>query len=198
MNLHCTVKPLCYGHQGNRNKCPYYRGIRFREVGFIWISVSQGPGELSVIERCGIIEVSVRVGSTVRAFFLFVFADCQQPSFTAIPNNGNSIYVTEGAGSLTLTWDYNADGLTVDRVFLMYVNRVDEVIVARKAPSGSLEINPHSGYDGRVTFRGRATFEISSIVPSDSRIFECRVTFTTISPGQISESNVEVVVVGEY
>ena len=48
----CTAKPLYYGHQGDRNKCPYYRGVRFREVGFIWISVSQGPSELSVIERC--------------------------------------------------------------------------------------------------------------------------------------------------
>ena len=47
-----TVKPLYYGHQGDRNKCLYYRGVRFREVGFIWISVSQGPSELSVIERC--------------------------------------------------------------------------------------------------------------------------------------------------
>ena len=47
-----TVKPLYYGHQGDRNKCPYYRGVRFREVGFIWISVSQGPSELSVKERC--------------------------------------------------------------------------------------------------------------------------------------------------
>ena len=26
--------------------------VRFREVGFIWISFSQGPSELSVIERC--------------------------------------------------------------------------------------------------------------------------------------------------
>ena len=33
-------------------RCPYYRGVRFREVGFVWISVSQGPSELSVIERC--------------------------------------------------------------------------------------------------------------------------------------------------
>ena len=47
-----TVEPLYYGHQGDRNKCPYYRGVRFREVGFIWFSVSQGPNELSVIERC--------------------------------------------------------------------------------------------------------------------------------------------------
>ena len=47
-----TVEPLYYGHQGDRNKCPYYRGVRFREVSFTWISVSQGPSELSVIERC--------------------------------------------------------------------------------------------------------------------------------------------------
>ena len=30
-----TVEPLYYGHQGDRNKCPYYRGVRFREVGYI-------------------------------------------------------------------------------------------------------------------------------------------------------------------
>ena len=47
-----TVKPLYYGHQGDRDKCAHYRGVRFREVGFIWISVSRGPSELSVIERC--------------------------------------------------------------------------------------------------------------------------------------------------
>ena len=57
-----TVKPLYYGQQGDRNQCPYYRGVRFREVpGLIWISVSQGLSELSVIE----LEVSVRRGSTV-------------------------------------------------------------------------------------------------------------------------------------
>ena len=28
------------------------KSVRFREVGFIWISVSQGPSELSVIEGC--------------------------------------------------------------------------------------------------------------------------------------------------
>ena len=46
-----TVKPLYYGHQGDRNKCPYYRGVRFKVV-FMWISVSQGPSELSVLEPC--------------------------------------------------------------------------------------------------------------------------------------------------
>ena len=38
--------------QGDRNKCPHDRGVGFTEVAFIWISVSQGPSELSVIERC--------------------------------------------------------------------------------------------------------------------------------------------------
>ena len=47
-----TVEALYYGHQGDRNKCPYYRGVRLREVGFISISVSRGPSELSVIEWC--------------------------------------------------------------------------------------------------------------------------------------------------
>ena len=47
-----TVEPVYYTHQGERNKCPYYRGVCFREAGFIWISVSQGPSELSVIEMC--------------------------------------------------------------------------------------------------------------------------------------------------
>ena len=46
-----TVEPLYYGHQGDRNKCLYYSGVRFKEVDFIWISVSQGPSELSIIER---------------------------------------------------------------------------------------------------------------------------------------------------
>ena len=61
INKQTTVEPLYYGHQEDRNKCPYYRGARFREVGFIWISVSQGPSELSAVNR----EVFVRRGSTV-------------------------------------------------------------------------------------------------------------------------------------
>ena len=159
--------------------------------------MSQGPGELSVMERCRIIEVSVRRGSTVCAFFLFVLADCQ-PSFTVIPNNGNPIYVSDGASSLPLTWDYNADGRTVERVHLVYTNGGREIVLARKAPGQPLQINSLSGYDGRVTFTGRATFTISKIVPSDNGTYKCRVTFTTISPPEISRSNVEVVVVGEY
>ena len=37
---------IYYGHQGDRNNCLYYRGVCFREVGFIRISVSQGPKKL--------------------------------------------------------------------------------------------------------------------------------------------------------
>ena len=129
--------------------------------------------------------------------FLFVLADCQ-PSFTVIPNNGNPIYVTEGAGFLTLAWDYNADGLTVRDVLLVYTNGAHEVVVAGKAPNQQLQIRPGIGYDGRLTFRGRATFTISSIVPSDSGIYKCRVAFTTFDRPDIQQSNVEVVVVGEY
>ena len=50
---------------GDKSKCPYYRGVCFIEVGFIWISVSRGSSELSVMERCPyskgvcIVEVSV-------------------------------------------------------------------------------------------------------------------------------------------
>ena len=58
LNFNCgvrvvyTVEPRYYEHQGDRNKCPCYRGVRFREVGFIWILVCQGTSELSVIDRC--------------------------------------------------------------------------------------------------------------------------------------------------
>ena len=47
-----TVEPLYYGHKGDGNKCPHYRGVCFRELACIWILVSQGPSELLVIERC--------------------------------------------------------------------------------------------------------------------------------------------------
>ena len=128
---------------------------------------------------------------------LFVLAECQ-PSFTVIPNNGNTIYVNRDTSSLTLAWDYNADGRTVDTVILVYVEGSHAVVIAGKRPGQSLQIDPPSGYSGRVSFSGRATFTISNIVPSDSRIYKCRVTFTTFSPHEISRSDVEVVVVGEY
>ena len=46
-----STEPLYYGHQEDRNKCPLYGGVRFREEGFIWISVSRGAIELSVIDN---------------------------------------------------------------------------------------------------------------------------------------------------
>ena len=129
-------------------------------------------------------------------FLLFVLAECQ-PSFTVIPNNGNTIYVNRDTSSLTLAWDYNADGRTVDTVILMYVEGGHNVVIAGKHTNKPLQIEQAS-YSGRVSFSGRATFTISSIVPSDSRIYKCRVTFTTFNPIEISRSNVEVVVVGKY
>ena len=131
-------------------------------------------------------------------FILFLYIAVCRPSFTVIPNNGNTIYVNKGASSLTLAWDYNTDGRTVDTVLLVYIEGSRDVIIAGKRPNQPLQINTASGYDGRVSFSGRVTFTISNIVPSDSRIYKCRVTFTTFNPIEISRSNVEVVVVGEY
>ena len=47
-----TVKPLYYGHQRDRTKCPLYRGVRIIEVENLWFLAFLGPNELSVIERC--------------------------------------------------------------------------------------------------------------------------------------------------
>ena len=47
-----TVKPLYYGHQRDRTKCPLYRGVRIIEVENVWFLAFLGPNELSVIERC--------------------------------------------------------------------------------------------------------------------------------------------------
>ena len=33
-------------------RCPYFRGVRFTEVEFVWSLVSFGPCGLSVMERC--------------------------------------------------------------------------------------------------------------------------------------------------
>ena len=115
-----------------------------------------------------------------------------------IPNNGNTIYVNRDTSSLTLAWDYNADGRTVATVMLVYIERSNGVVIAGKHTNQPLQIVQASGFNGRVSFSGRATFTISNIVPSDSRIYKCRVIFTTFNPIEISRSNVEVVVVGEY
>ena len=47
-----TVKPLKYGHQRDRTKCPLYRGVRLIEEGNVWFLAFLGPNELCVIERC--------------------------------------------------------------------------------------------------------------------------------------------------
>ena len=47
-----TVKPLYYGHQRDRTKCPLYSGVRIIEVENLWFLAFLGPNELSVIERC--------------------------------------------------------------------------------------------------------------------------------------------------
>ena len=47
-----TVKPLQYGHQRDRTKCPVYRGVRIIEVRNVWFLAFLGPNELSVMERC--------------------------------------------------------------------------------------------------------------------------------------------------
>ena len=47
-----TVKPLWYGHQRDRTKCPLYRGVRIIAVWNVWFLAFLGPNELSVIERC--------------------------------------------------------------------------------------------------------------------------------------------------
>ena len=47
-----TVKPLKYGHQRDRTRCPLYRGVRIIEEGNVWFLAFLGPNELCVIERC--------------------------------------------------------------------------------------------------------------------------------------------------
>ena len=46
------VKPLLYGHQRDRTKCPLYRGVRIIEVGNAGFLAFLGPTELFVIESC--------------------------------------------------------------------------------------------------------------------------------------------------
>ena len=52
VNKKYTVKPLKYGHQRDRTKCPLYRGVRIIEVGNVWFLAFRRPNELSIIERC--------------------------------------------------------------------------------------------------------------------------------------------------
>ena len=116
------------------------------------------------------------------------------PAFTKIPSSNGKIYVDKGANSSALSWDYNSDGETVNWVDLMYG---DEVLIARKTVSGELEISPASGFSGRMTFSGNATFKLWNIVQSDERKFECKVYFKSVVSPWI-KNRVELIVVGRY
>ena len=99
----------------------------------------------------------------------------------------------EGANSLLLSWDYDADGETVTWVDLMYG---DEILIARKTVNKELEISPASGFSGRMTFSGKATFKLWNIVQSDGRKFECKVYFKSVLSPRI-KSRVELIVIGK-
>lgn len=135
---------------------------------------------------------------------LISFVD-SQPTLT--PVIGNKLYVTSGSSSFDLSWNYNTDGRTIKEVVLKYVgtrNNDVDVTVAGRTPTFRLQVNPASGYSGRITFFGsltanvgKITFRISNIVQSDSRIFKCDLSFTSFNPPDVQNA-VELVVIGEY
>ncbi|KAJ7320930.1 Protein turtle A-like [Desmophyllum pertusum] len=87
------------------------------------------------------------------------------------------------------------DGQTVTTVELSYTQTGgNDVLIARKYPGQALQILAASGYSGRISSSGDATFTISNIVKSDSRTFECKVSFTDINNLWIRDF-VEVIVV---
>lgn len=126
-----------------------------------------------------------------------------QPTLT--PVIGNKLYVTSGSSSFDLSWNYNADGRTIEEVDLKYLGTGNnDLVVARETSIFQFQVNPASGYSGRITFSGsltanvgKITFRISNIVQSDSRIFKCDLSFTSFNPPDV-QSSVEVVVIGEY
>lgn len=126
-----------------------------------------------------------------------------QPTLT--PVIGNKLYVTSGSSSFDLSWNYNADGRTIEEVDLKYVGTGNnDLVVARETSIFQFQVNRASGYSGRITFSGsltanvgKITFRISNIVQSDSRIFKCDLSFTSFNPPDV-QSSVEVVVIGEY
>lgn len=115
------------------------------------------------------------------------------PAFTKTPSSNDKVYVDEIANSLLLSWDYDADGETVTWVDLMYD---DEILIARKTVNKELEISPASGFSGRMTFSGKATFKLWNIVQSDGRKFECKVYFKSVLSPWI-KSRVELIVIGK-
>ncbi|XP_044170108.1 fibroblast growth factor receptor 3-like isoform X1 [Acropora millepora] len=132
-------------------------------------------------------------------FKLIYDAECN-PAFTSKPNNGAISYVLNGESALNLIWDYNSAGEVVKDVYLYYVERGKDVLVAAKYfPSGQYYVFPKTGYTNRVEFSGRATFTVKNIVPSDSRWFKCVINFNV--PPQVQgaitsiNSAAEVVVV---
>lgn len=119
--------------------------------------------------------------------------DCV-PKFTKTPGSNGKVYVDEGANFFALSWDYNADGETVNWVDLMYG---DEILIARKTVNKELEISPTSGFSDRMNFSGNATFTLWNIVQSDGREFECKVYFKSVVSPWI-KSRVELIVIGKY
>ena len=77
-----TVEALYYGHQRDRNKCPHYRGVRFREVGFIWISVIQRPSELSV--KADLDGTTFAYGCLMRFLERVLLASCKKSHTTFV------------------------------------------------------------------------------------------------------------------
>ena len=87
-------------------------------------------------------------------------------------------------------------------MYLYYVERGKDVLVAAKYFPGGQYYVYDAGYTSRVEFSGKATFTLKNIVPIDSRWFKCVINFNM--PPQVQgaitsiNSAVEVVVVGEY
>ena len=134
--------------------------------------------------------------------FFHACTDCQ-PTLT--PPGGSEDYVNDGSNVYDLTWRYNTDGRTIKEVQLKYSGtRNADITVAGRTPTGQLQVNPGSGYSAsRISFTGllsesvgQITFRISNIVPSDSRIFKCDLSFNSFNPPDI-QSSIELVVVGK-
>ncbi|XP_068687446.1 uncharacterized protein [Montipora foliosa] len=123
------------------------------------------------------------------------------PWFTQEPNNGNDYFVLNGTNELSLIWNYNATGESVQRVSLLYVDESmgSDGYLATKSGGNPLYIY-HSGYTGRIHFFDQATFRIDKIIPSDSMQFKCLVNFNippvdpNTKPGMFSTVKVIVVV----
>ena len=128
------------------------------------------------------------------AFFFLV--DCQ-PYFTRTPSSTNKVYVDEGDYSFALSWDYYSNRQIVHWVDLMYKSPSSgDVLIARKTANKDLQVSPTSGYNGRITFTGRATFTLWYIKQSDRRTFECTVHFDSMLFPWI-KSTVDLIVVGK-